>query len=71
MFLASLEIKRARVMSWVIPFLVGVRVVLVGPVGGMVGSQSPFRRPGVFRCTTGDRGRGHLCNRTDMGSYCA
>ena len=29
MFLASLEIKRAHVMSWVIPFLVGVRMVLV------------------------------------------
>lgn len=29
-------------MYWVIPFLVGVRVVLVGPVGSMVGSQSPF-----------------------------
>lgn len=42
MFLASLEIKRACVMYWVIPFLVGVRVVLVGPVGSMVGSQSPF-----------------------------
>lgn len=71
MFLASLEIKRACVMYWVIPFLVGVRVVLVGPVGSMACSQSPFRYPGVFRCTTGGRGRGHLCNRTDIGLYCA